>query len=398
MNPFQLLFAAFGSSSQKPSSARERPILGRVSPFVRPRVVYFSVVVALGLNTIQGQTLFAPNGTMGTSGNSNVGIGEASPAQKLTIKAGHEDTQLRLFSDAWGEGLHGEHTALLSLWASEPGWTWGGVGIGNNVTNSYGITRITNTRGGSYMRFLNDIIYLNVVTNTGTDYNGITIRAPGNVGIGTIDPSGKLEIAGGAGSTGVQSYFSVQAGYSAPSPGNAAFSGGTKLVLWNDITTPQRLSVGMDDNADMWFANLGSQAGAGYTFYTSATGSESPTPRFKILKNGNVGIGTTNPTHKLAVNGTIKAKEIIVETTGWSDYVFADDYTLASLAEVEAHIKEHKHLPGIPSATQVADQGISVGDMQARLLAKIEELTLHVIELKKDNDVLHRRVESLEHK
>jgi hypothetical protein len=95
--------------------------------------------------------------------------------------------------------------------------------------------------------------------------------------------------------------------------------------------------------------------------------------------NGNVGIGTTNPTHKLAVNGTIKAKEIIVETTGWSDYVFVDGYTLAPLTEVEAHIKEYKHLPGIPSAAQVAEQGVSIGDMQARLLAKIEELTLHQI-------------------
>jgi hypothetical protein len=94
---------------------------------------------------------------------------------------------------------------------------------------------------------------------------------------------------------------------------------------------------------------------------------------------GNVGIGTTNPTHKLAVNGTIKAKEIIVETTGWSDYVFADDYTLQPLSAVEAHIKTNKHLPGIPSAAEVATDGISLGDMQARLLAKIEELTLHQI-------------------
>jgi hypothetical protein len=95
--------------------------------------------------------------------------------------------------------------------------------------------------------------------------------------------------------------------------------------------------------------------------------------------SGNVGIGTTNPQHKLAVNGTIKAKEVIVETTGWSDYVFADDYRLAPLTEVEAHIKTNKHLPGIPSAAQVAESGVNVGEVQAALLAKIEELTLHLI-------------------
>ena len=110
-----------------------------------------------------------------------------------------------------------------------------------------------------------------------------------------------------------------------------------------------------------------------------ATSSRNQLVRGNFTTLGNVGIGTTNPVHKLAVNGTIKAKEIIVETTGWSDYVFADNYALAPLTEVEAHIKEHKHLPGIPSASQVAEQGVSVGDMQARLLAKIEELTLHQI-------------------
>jgi hypothetical protein len=116
--------------------------------------------------------------------------------------------------------------------------------------------------------------------------------------------------------------------------------------------------------------------------YESLTGWKRHTAGTHFL-NGNVGIGMTNPTHKLAVNGTIKAKEVIVETTGWSDYVFADDYRLAPLAEVEAHIKEHKHLPGIPSAAEVSEQGVSVGDMQAKLLAKIEELTLHQIALEK---------------
>ena len=118
--------------------------------------------------------------------------------------------------------------------------------------------------------------------------------------------------------------------------------------------------------------------------------------RFYIDTNGNVGIGTTNPTHRLAVNGTIKAKEVIVETTGWSDYVFAEGYQLQSLAQVEQHIKEHKHLPGIPSAAEVAEQGVSVGDMQAKLLAKVEELTLHVIAQEKRLAAQDARIQSLE--
>jgi len=102
---------------------------------------------------------------------------------------------------------------------------------------------------------------------------------------------------------------------------------------------------------------------------------------------GNVGIGTTNPTYKLSVNGTVRAKEVIVDT-GWSDYVFAEGYRLAPLSEVETHIKEHKHLPGIPSAAKVEQEGVSLGEMQALLLAKIEELTLHQIAQEKEIQAL----------
>jgi hypothetical protein len=111
---------------------------------------------------------------------------------------------------------------------------------------------------------------------------------------------------------------------------------------------------------------------------------------------GNVGIGTTTPTHKLSVNGSIRAKEVIVETTGWSDYVLAKGYRLAPLSEVEDHIQEHGTLPGIPSASQVAGEGVSLGEMQAKLLAKVEELTLHLIRVDKENAALKERLSRLE--
>jgi hypothetical protein len=69
--------------------------------------------------------------------------------------------------------------------------------------------------------------------------------------------------------------------------------------------------------------------------------------RILVDSSGNVGIGTSAPTEKLSVNGRIRAKEVIVETTGWSDYVFAKDYKLASLGEVEQHIQSKGHLPGL---------------------------------------------------
>ena len=102
---------------------------------------------------------------------------------------------------------------------------------------------------------------------------------------------------------------------------------------------------------------------------------------------GFVSIGATSfdSNYRLAVNGAIRAKEIKVET-GWSDFVFEDDYRLRPLAEVEQFIKENKHLPDIPSAKEVETNGVNVGEMEAKLLQKIEELTLYVIELKKENE------------
>lgn len=121
---------------------------------------------------------------------------------------------------------------------------------------------------------------------------------------------------------------------------------------------------------------------------------------FVVSRNGeNVGIGTTSnaalsSTYKLHVNGKIRAKEIVVET-GWADFVFEDDYKLRSLEEVESFIKDNGHLPDVPSAEHVAENGVTVGEMEAILLQKVEELTLYVIEMKKQNDLLKADVESL---
>jgi len=115
-----------------------------------------------------------------------------------------------------------------------------------------------------------------------------------------------------------------------------------------------------------------------------------------------VGIGTTNPQHLLHVAGTIGAEEVIKSATG-ADYVFQPDYHLAPLADVSAFVKENHHLPGIPSAADMQKEGLSLGDMQVELLAKVEELTLHMIEadernksLEQQNSQLQERIARLE--
>ena len=110
---------------------------------------------------------------------------------------------------------------------------------------------------------------------------------------------------------------------------------------------------------------------------------------------GNVGIGTTNPQHPLHVAGTIGAEEMIVSSTG-ADYVFNPGYRLAPLTEIAAYINENHHLPDIPSASEVREKGASVGEMQAKLLAKIEELTLHMIQAEERNNRLEQQNRGLQ--
>lgn len=133
------------------------------------------------------------------------------------------------------------------------------------------------------------------------------------------------------------------------------------------------------------------------------------TEAMRIVSTGAVGIGTTNPVHPLQVAGTIGAEEVIVSATG-ADYVFDKAYHLESLSDVADYVAANHHLPGIPSAKEVHERGLGVGEMQTKLLAKIEELTLHMIEaekrssqleqenseLRRDSETLRERIDRLE--
>ena len=125
--------------------------------------------------------------------------------------------------------------------------------------------------------------------------------------------------------------------------------------------------------------------------------SGSSTIKGDIYRIGNVGIGTTTTgSFKLAVEGKLGAREIIVQNESWADYVFDDNYPLLPLEKLEAFYKENKRLPGIPSADKVKNDGINVGQMNEKLLQKIEELTLYMVQLKKENAALKQRLDALE--
>ena len=129
------------------------------------------------------------------------------------------------------------------------------------------------------------------------------------------------------------------------------------------------------------------------SFYTSANANNVDTDwtAKKVYVVDKIGIGVQNPTEKLAVNGKIRATEIKVDSGPWPDYVFEESYQLPSLKETEAFVKLNKHLPGVPKAKEIEENGLSLGEMNKILMQKVEELTLHMIRLDKENEELKQQ-------
>lgn len=124
------------------------------------------------------------------------------------------------------------------------------------------------------------------------------------------------------------------------------------------------------------------------------------TPSLVVDLDGNwvaIATDTPKPGYELSVNGQVVCEELLVEdSANWPDYVFADGYPLKPLDEVESHIRERRHLPGIAPATQVAREGIPVGAMQKQMMEKIEELTLYLIDQNKRLQAQDERIRQLE--
>ncbi|MEZ5015029.1 MAG: hypothetical protein R2794_12125 [Chitinophagales bacterium] len=119
-----------------------------------------------------------------------------------------------------------------------------------------------------------------------------------------------------------------------------------------------------------------------------------------IDQNGNIVMGSTTVApkagYKLSVDGKVVCEELLVQLSPWPDYVFSDDYSLRDLSEVEAYIQDNNHLPGVPTAQEVESEGLNVGEMQQIMMEKIEELTLYLIELQKQNAALQIKIDALQ--
>lgn len=214
----------------------------------------------------------------------------------------------------------------------------------------------------------------------------VVFKNNGNVGIGTTSPDAPLDVKGR------QVYFGnipVTIGHSGddyPSIGyNTSYTNSASSFLYK-----------ISDKASLIHFGSG-----GFSFRTAPAGTAggpiSFTEVLTIAENGNVSIGTTDSKgFRLAVNGKAIAEEIVVKLHGnWPDYVFEDGHILPSLLETEQYIIKNHHLPEVPTAQDIENGGLNLGEMNALLLKKVEELTLYLIEQKKQLDSQQQEITAL---
>ena len=215
----------------------------------------------------------------------------------------------------------------------------------------------------------------------------MTLKAEnGNIGIGTTSPSEKLEIVDVEPSLRIRSTDANKK---------------TTIKLDWGIANNAGLHLSYHPNSaisfiDAKYASTTGQAFGDIQFRRSISGVMTPTMTLKA-ENGNIGIGTTTPTEKLSVDGTVLAKKVRVSLAGadWPDFVFEPNFKLRTLNELEAYVQANKHLPEVPTAKEVEKDGLDLGKMDATLLQKVEELTLYLIQENKDKEELRKENQEL---
>jgi hypothetical protein len=266
----------------------------------------------------------------------NVGIGVTSPSEKLTIR----DPNM-----VWNSS---SGTVKIKFDSGSGG---GAVGFEKETANTGGL------------RFY-------IQNGYALTTERMRITGNGDVGIGTITPSYKLDVIG---------------------PGR--FTNGAYV---ND---GQAFGV-VSPVGNVWANNTLIYKGYSSTYGDYAEilvpGGTSYGANIRLINNGNVGIGTTIPDAKLAVAGTIHSKAVKVDLTGWPDYVFKPAYRLSTLQEVKSYIDKNNHLPDMPSEQDVARNGINLGEIVKLQTKKIEELTLYMIEKEEQVKKQEARITALE--
>jgi hypothetical protein len=286
--------------------------------------------------------------------NGNVGIGNANPSTTLDVTGA-----TRLVNPSGRSLMLEKDEGDSWITFQDPSSWWYSMGIDQSDTGKF---------------------KLNCGGNVG-DANHFTMTAVGNFGFGTASPAGimhlyvpskaRLLVEGNSTNQSILEMFGKGTGNTELS--TAGNTGWTITVRGDQFSTEYlRNDLGISYwNGSAWRHDLAIDS-----------------------LTGNVGLGTRQPASdaKLHVSGNIR----LTGAVNPPDYVFETNYNLRPIEEVDDFVKENKHLPGIPPAKQIQEEGILVSDMFAKHLEKIEELTLYMIQLKKENDELKKRLTALE--
>ena len=334
------------------------------------RIKLLILILGATISVGTSQTLFVPSGGIGTSLNSNVGIGTSSavPDSRLHIYTlgssalRFQRDNSNIFGFEIGGTVFGlyDYTSAQYKWRTTGGNVYlvensGSVGIGSTLPMA---KLDINGKGDNILNFTNKII----------DADNLDMLS-----IHSLNKSSVLNL--------------VSSRTDAGSLGGLIF---TTTQGWMDSHANIAGIVG---------GRVGTDATAGgyLSFWTKNGSGAIPQENMRITHDGNVGIGTTDPKgYKLAIAGKAVAEEVVVKLqANWPDYVFEDSYQLPSLSETEKYIKTNKHLPGVPSAKEIRENGVILGEMNAILLKKVEELTLYLLEQNKKIEKQQEQIDAL---
>ncbi len=319
-----------------------------------------------------------------SGGTTAVGIISAGPIQAagLTSTRYFQSTATVGAGATTGQVLHfyAAQGTFSSTATEQVGFNAGTTLIG--ATNNYGFRGQINASTGRWNLYMDGSAnnYLN-----------------GNLGVGFTTPTEKLVVQGNA----------VFRGDSTGAKFSNDTYGGGRVYLAMDGKASNGIGAGGDylmveryTNSDAFIRNSGS-------LELITTGAEDITltanGNSTVFKsNGQIGLGTsTIPTgYKMAIAGNMIAEKVKVkkQSSGWPDYVFSPEYKLPSLEEVEQFTKKNSHLPEIPSAKEIEKEGQDLGEMNRLLLKKVEELTLYIIDLRKEVKKQNEEIEKLKNK